>query len=52
MTIGLSISGFGLQNVHLNITIGRVIKASASGAVDLGLILKLVFVASLLDAQH
>ena len=39
---------------------GRVIRASASGAVDLGLIpslvkpmtLKLVFTASLLDAQH
>ena len=39
---------------------GRVVKASASGAVDLGLIssrvkpmtLKLVFTASLLDAHH
>ena len=39
---------------------GRVVRASASGAVDLGLIpsrvkpmtLKLVFTASLLDAQH
>ena len=42
------------------ISAGRVVRASASGAVDLGLILsqvkpitlKLVFTASLLDAQH
>ena len=45
---------------ELNYSDGRVIRASASGAVDLGLIpswvkpmtFKLVFTASLLDAQH
>ena len=44
----------------INSSDGRVVRASASGAVDLGLIssrvkpmtLKLVFTASLLDAHH
>ena len=44
----------------INSSDGQVVTASASGAVDLGLIpgrvkpmtLKLVFIASLLDAQH
>ena len=46
--------------IRINSSYGPVVRASASGAVDLGLIpsrvkpmtLKLVFIASLLDAQH
>ena len=48
------------QTSFLYCSDGRVIKVSASGAVDLGLMpsrvkpitIKLVFTASLLDAQH
>ena len=49
-----------LDNTLINSSNDRVVRASASGAVDTGLIpirikpmtLKLVFTASLLDAQH
>ena len=49
-----------IKGKAINSSDGRVVKASASGAVDLGLIpcrvkpmtLKLIFTASLLDAPH
>ena len=51
---------FGQTLLKFNSSDGQVVRASALGAVDLGLIpsrvipmiLKLVFIASLFDAQH
>ena len=60
MQSGSAESSWNEPSRVINSSDGRVVKASASGAVDLGLIpsrvkpmtLKLVFTASLLDAQH